>query len=224
MDRTLCWKKCDKCDWFFDFSFHLRQWGEDIWCWCLVIVISFMGKHLFHHFIPTTTTYKGGLGIWINMNKAIHHFVMLPLLLLTLLMQDWGCNAMKHSSGYIVSAVLSHCFVLWESLDEVLPWRQRIYCSKTSVYLSALMLTTQKCELPLLRALMKHHYITDPWPLDMLLISLWTTALRLWPHRRHFLFMFISLFYRFKNANTGEIWSAYLFILVHVFFGSSGLY
>ncbi len=57
------------------------------------------------------------------------------------------------------------CIVLlkyaWTSLEKMSSWRQHM-CSKISMYFSALMVPSQKCKLPLPRALTQPHTMTDP--------------------------------------------------------------
>ncbi len=57
------------------------------------------------------------------------------------------------------------CIVLlkyaWTSLEKMSSWSS-ILCSKISMYFSALMVPSQKCKLPLPRALTQPHTMTDP--------------------------------------------------------------
>src|SRR4029434_10251563 len=58
-----------------------------------------------------------------------------------------------------------------------LPWKAcrlkgSIYCYKISMYFSALMVPSQKCKLPLPRALTQPHTMTDP--------GFWTLLLTVW--------------------------------------------
>ncbi len=58
------------------------------------------------------------------------------------------------------------------------PWKRcllegSILCSKISMYFSALMVPSQKCKLPLPRALTQPPYHDRPWLLDLLLVTVW---------------------------------------------------
>ncbi len=58
------------------------------------------------------------------------------------------------------------------------PWKRcllegSILCSKISMYFSALMVPSQKCKLPLPRALDTTPYHDRPWLLDLLLVTVW---------------------------------------------------
>ncbi len=68
------------------------------------------------------------------------------------------------------------CIVLlkyaWTSLEKMSSWSS-ILCSKISMYFSALMVPSQKCKLPLPRALTQTPYHDRPWLLDLLLVTVW---------------------------------------------------
>ncbi len=68
------------------------------------------------------------------------------------------------------------CIVLlkyaWTSLEKMFS-EGSILCSKISMYFSALMVPSQKCKLPLPRALTQPQYHDRPWLLDLLLVTVW---------------------------------------------------
>ncbi len=80
------------------------------------------------------------------------------------------------SQDFVMWCRMWFCIVLlkyaWTSLERCL-LEGSILCSKISMYFSALMVPSQKCKLPLPRALTQPHTMTGPWLLDLLLVTVW---------------------------------------------------
>ncbi len=74
------------------------------------------------------------------------------------------------SQDFVMCAECGFALSCWNMHGR--PWKRcllegSILCSKISMYFSALMVPSQKCKLPLPRAL------TQPWLLDLLLVTVW---------------------------------------------------
>ncbi len=79
------------------------------------------------------------------------------------------------SQDFVMCAECSFALSCWNMHGR--PWKRcllegSILCSKISMYFSALMVPSQKCKLPLPRALTQPHTMTDPgfW---LLLVTVW---------------------------------------------------
>ncbi len=80
------------------------------------------------------------------------------------------------SQDFVMCAECGFALSCWNMHGR--PWKRcllegSILCSKISMYFSALMVPSQKCKLPLPRALTQPHTMTGPWLLDLLLVTVW---------------------------------------------------
>ncbi len=78
------------------------------------------------------------------------------------------------SQDFVMCAECGFALSCWNMHGR--PWKRcllegSILCSKISMYFSALMVPSQKCKLPLPRALTQPHTMT--WLLDLLLVTVW---------------------------------------------------
>ncbi len=80
------------------------------------------------------------------------------------------------SQDFVMCAECGFALSCWNMHGR--PWKRcllegSILCSKISMYFSALMVPSQKCKLPLPRALTQTPYHDRPWLLDLLLVTVW---------------------------------------------------
>ncbi len=80
------------------------------------------------------------------------------------------------SQDFVMCAECGFALSCWNMHGR--PWKRcllegSILCSKISMYFSALMVPSQKCKLPLPRALTQPPYHDRPWLLDLLLVTVW---------------------------------------------------
>ncbi len=80
------------------------------------------------------------------------------------------------SQDFVMCAECGFALSCWNMHGR--PWKRcllegSILCSKISMYFSALMVLSQKCKLPLPRALTQPHTMYRPWLLDLLLVTVW---------------------------------------------------
>ncbi len=80
------------------------------------------------------------------------------------------------SQDFVMCAECGFALSCWNMHGR--PWKRcllegSILCSKISMYFSALVVPSQKCKLPLPRALNTTPYHDRPWLLDLLLVTVW---------------------------------------------------
>ncbi len=81
-----------------------------------------------------------------------------------------------NSQDFVMCAECGFALSCWNMHGR--PWKRcllegSILCSKISMYFSALMVPSQKCKLPLPRALTQPHTMTDPGFWTLLLVTVW---------------------------------------------------
>ncbi len=92
------------------------------------------------------------------------------------------------SQDFVMCAECGFALSCWNMHGR--PWKRcllegSILCSKISMYFSALMVPSQKCKLPLPRALTQPHTMTDPGFWTCLLVTVWMILFFLVRSTRH---------------------------------------